>query len=523
MTTSGTGRSPLYPWAVVSVTTLGSLLMFVNSTSVSVALPAISADLRAEAATADWFLLSYMLTLSMFVLIFSRLSDMIGRRRLYLGGLALMIVASLVASITSDPLALIGLRALQGVAAASIIPNANAIIADAFPPRQLAVGLSINIMMASAASILGPVIGGVLLDAFGWRSLFLVNVPFGVVALALGVGVLRADHRRRTSGDRFDLAGALLSAAFLASLLLGVNRLSAWGATDARALGLIAASVLLLVVFVAVERRSAAPLVDLALVADRSRALAYTTAFFMAFPQAASLVLVVLYQQLILGASTVQAGISAAITAAAIVVTSPLAGLLARWFSPRTVSSVGCLVAAVGFALLLVSFTGGRDDAPLVAGLLLIGAGNGIFTAPNTASIMSGLPVSRRGIANGVRSVMFNGAQTLGTAIALLLVAAGLASVGIGGYDTVVADPVGAMFGFHIAGALLVACAVGATIASVSRGGPWRVPPQPVTAGIPVATATPHVPRSHPAVVSVPTAPSPRPRSSVNSPRGEGS
>ncbi|NQX25796.1 MFS transporter [Microbacteriaceae bacterium VKM Ac-2854] len=480
------------PWAVLVVTTLGSMLMFVNATSINVALPAISGELGVPAATADWFLLAYMLTLSMFVLVFSRLSDMIGRRRLYLAGLGLMIVASLLASATTEPIALIVLRALQGVAAASIIPNANAIISDAFPPSMLAVGLSINIMMASAAGILGPVLGGLLLDAAGWRSLFLVNVPFGVVALVLGVFLLPKDHRARSAGDRFDVAGAVLAASALAALLLGVNRSSAWGLADARVLALLGAALVLGALFVAVERRAAVPLIDTAILAERSRALALTTAFLMAFPQSAVIVLVVLYQQLVLGASTVQAGLAAALTAAALVVTSPLAGALARRFSSRTVSSVGCALSALGYGLVALSFAGGSGPA-LVAGLLLIGAGNGIFTAPNTAAIMSGLPGSRRGIANGVRSVLFNGAQTTGTAVALLLVTAGLAAVGIDGYATVVADPSAVEPAFIGAGVLLAGFGVAATIASIARGGPWLAAPAPSmhTRPIPVPIPAP--------------------------------
>ncbi|NQX14063.1 MFS transporter [Microbacteriaceae bacterium VKM Ac-2855] len=480
------------PWAVLVVTTLGSMLMFVNATSINVALPDISGELDVPAATADWFLLAYMLTLSMFVLVFSRLSDMIGRRRLYLAGLGLMIVASLLAAATTEPIALIALRALQGVAAASIIPNANAIISDAFPPALLAVGLSINIMMASAAGILGPVLGGLLLDAAGWRSLFIVNVPFGVIALALGLFLLPRDHRVRSDGDRFDLAGAALAASALAALLLGVNRSSAWGITDARVWALLGGAVVLGIAFVAVERRAAVPLIDTTILTERSRALALTTAFLMAFPQSAVLVLVVLYQQLVLGASTVQAGLAAALTAAALVITSPLAGALARWFSSRTVSSVGCALSAVGYGLVALSFTGGAGAA-LVAGLLLVGAGNGIFTAPNTAAIMSGLPGSRRGIANGVRSVLFNGAQTTGTAVALLLVSAGLAAVGIDGYATVVPDPAPVQPAFVGAGVLLAGFGVAATIASIARGGSWLAAPAPSThtRPTPVSTRTP--------------------------------
>ncbi|MWV48280.1 MFS transporter [Rathayibacter sp. VKM Ac-2803] len=467
------------PWAVLVVTTLGSMLMFVNATSINVALPAISGDLGVTAATADWFLLAYMLALSMTVLVFSRLSDMVGRRRLYLAGLVLMIAASLIASVVVDPITLIVLRALQGVAAASIIPNANAIISDTFPPTMLTLGLSINIMAASAASIVGPVLGGVLLESMGWRSLFLVNVPFGVLALILGMLILPKDHRSRSAGDRFDVVGAVLVAAALAALLLGVNRVSVWGLDDPRVLTLFALALVLGMIFAVVERRTTVALIDTSILIERARALALTSAFLMAFPQSAVLVLVVLHQQLVLGVSSVQAGLIAAVTAAALVVTSPMAGVLARRFSSRTVSSTGCALSAVGYGLTAASF-GQASSGLLIAGLLLVGAGNGVFTAPNTAAIMTGLPVSRRGIANGVRSLLFNGAQTTGTAVALVLVTAGLAAVGIDGYDTVVSNRAAVASAFVAAGLLLAAFGIAATVASISRGGSWLALARPV-------------------------------------------
>ncbi|SDG39991.1 MFS transporter [Pseudonocardia oroxyli] len=476
-------------WTVLVVTTFGSLLVFLNSTATNVALPAISADLSIAAATADWILLSFMLTLSMSVLVVSRISDMVGRRRIYLAGLGILVVSSVGAAFATGPAVLATLRGVQGVAAAIIITGATAVISDVFPAHRLAGALSINIMTASAAGMLGPLVGALLLESLGWRSLFLVNVPFGLVALALAAKVLPRDRRARRAGESLDVPGAVLSAVGLACLLLAVNRSSAWGVTDPRVLGLGVAAVAILGAFVVVERRAARPLVDLGLVADRNRALAYATAFLMALPQAAALVLVVLYQQTVLGSSSVEAGIAATVTAAALVVTSPVAGVLARFLTPRAVSSAGCALTAVGYLLLGLSMTGAGTGGAFWVGLVLVGAGNGIFMAPNTASIVRGLPVDRRGIANGIRSLMFNSAQTLGAALALLLAAAGLAGAGIGGYDGVIgrgADPAAqvsaALWGFHLAAALLVAFAVAATVTSLRRSGGWLVDQTPESA-----------------------------------------
>ncbi|MDO8382845.1 MAG: MFS transporter [Microbacterium sp.] len=492
-------RPDSYPWKVLVVTTLGSLLTFVNSTSLNVALPAISEAFAIPAATADWMLVAFMLTLTSLILVFARISDMVGRKRLYLGGLALMTGASLAAAFALDPTTLIILRCLQGVAAASIIPNMNAMIADAFPHRLLALGLSLNIMMASVASMMGPLVGGVLLGAFGWQSLFLVNVPFGVAALALGIFVLRAEDRsRRVRRVRFDFAGAALSIATLTMLMIGINRVSAWGWQDIRPYLLIAGALCALVAFVAVERRVREPLIDLALVREKARALAYATAFLMSFAQAAVMVVVVLAEQLLRGATPAQTGLIAATLAGSVMVASPLSGLLAKWWSSRTVSSAGALFSLLGYVGVFTSLLIDEQSALLLLSLICIGAGNGIFTAPNTAAIMGGLPENRRGISNGIRSVLFNGALTLGTAIALLIVGQSLQAVDVGGYGEPVADPGAVVGGFQFAAGLLIAFSAGALTCSLARGGPWRATfiDSPNPAGSPLDSPAPREVRS---------------------------
>ncbi|MCM0621142.1 MFS transporter [Nocardioides bruguierae] len=471
----------------MTVTTLGSLLMFLNSSSVSVALPAISSEMGVTTVLADWVLLGYMLSLTAGVLVFSRLGDLHGRRHLYIGGLVVMIVASLLAALSGNIWVLVVLRVLQGLAAAAIIPNANAIISDAFESDRLALGLSVNIMMASAAMILGPVVGGWLLELFGWRSIFVVNVPFGLVAVGLALAVLRRDARTPQAGERLDVRGAVLAAVALVVLILALKRFSGAGSALS-ALGLLALGAVLLAVFVAHVRRVPSPLVDVAVMTDRSRALAYATAFLMSFPQSGAMLLVVLYQQIVRGTSAVDAGIAVAVLAGAIVVTSPLAGWLARTFAPRSVSSAGCAMSALGYVALAVAVGGDAPGVLFYGGLVLVGAGNGVFTAPNTAAIMAELPAWRRGIANGVRSVMFNSAQTMGTAVALVLVTVGLSAAGHDTYDVVATDDT-VVAGFRVACLLLVLSAVAATLTSLARGGAWLV--QRPAAGAPAPSSTP--------------------------------
>ena len=271
---------------VLSVTTLGLMLVIVNASSLNVALPAMSAAFGVSASTADWFHVAFMLSNTAFILVFGRISDLLGRRSLYLSGLAAFTAISLLCALAPNATTLIVLRVLQGIAAATTVTNTTALIADAFPPDRLAYGLGLNLTAAAVAGAIGPGLGGIMVTAFDWRAVFLMNIPFGVAAVVWGSRVLTRSGLPGGPRERFDVGGALLSAFGLALLLYGVNRVAAWGPGDLRVLGSLVAGAVLLVAFVLVERRTAAPLVDPDLVREPGRAFAYAAAFFISFNRA---------------------------------------------------------------------------------------------------------------------------------------------------------------------------------------------------------------------------------------------
>jgi EmrB/QacA subfamily drug resistance transporter len=478
--TAGTGHA----WRVLVVTVLGLLLIQIPTSAVNVALPEISADLGAGARTADWFSLATMLGLTSCILGFSRLSDLLGRRRLFLAGVALAVVTSLASAVADQSALLILARALNGIAAAAVIATTTAQVTDAFPPRLLATGLSIQIMVASVATVMGPVIGGAVVSAAGWRWIFLINVPFGLASLACGWFILRAPRPGELIRERFDVAGGVLSAVALAALVLTVNGVSG-GEVRASSLAWFVVAGVAGLGFVAVERRTTPPLVDLSLAADRARGLAYGAALCMQLTVAAVTVLVALHEQLVRHVSAAEAGLRVAPLALAMVVASPVAGALSRALAARVLSSVGAALAMTGTALFAFYSGTGAGVTVLVVSLALIGVGNGLFTAPNTASIMAGLPFHRRGVANGIRSVLFNTGQALGTAGGLVVVSAFLAQQGVSGYGSRVAVPEALSAGFSAAAVGATAVGALALGCSLGRGGPWRT----LRAGLDGATA----------------------------------
>jgi EmrB/QacA subfamily drug resistance transporter len=458
----------------LGVTTLGLMLVLVNATSLNLALPALSASFQVPAATADWFLVAFMLSNTASILVFSRISDMLGRRTIYLAGLVSFTVISLLCALAPNATVLIVLRVLQGIAAATTVTNTTAILTDVFPPDRLVRGLSLNITAASIAQMIGPALGGLLVTFADWHALFLVNVPIGILAVVLGAKLLPKIPRARGPRERFDVAGAVLSSAGLAVLLFGINRIGPWGATDLRVTAAILLGIALLTAFVLVELRISAPLLDFQLVRRPGRGQAYGAAFFNSFCRAGVVVLVGLHQQMVEHRTALEAGFVVMPLALLMMLCAPLSGRLSSRWSARTLSSLGALLVVLGTAGLAGQLA--TPGAPLVLMALwlgLIGGGTGLFTAPNTGAIMAGVSSDRRAVANGIRSMLFNSAQAAGTAVALLILTTWLGSSGVASYAADADDPA-VRTGFAVAVAATGLAALSGFVLSLARGGPWR-------------------------------------------------
>lgn len=450
---------------MLSVTSFGLFLILISQTSVTVALPALSAHFGASADVADWFLVAFMLAGTAPILIFGRLSDMLGRKRIYLSGMFAFMVASVLAALAPSVELFITARVLQGISAATIVANTSALIADVFPAPRLAHAISINLTAVGVCNTAGPAIGGLLISGFGWQSLFLVNLPFGILAFVLGLRFLPPRPVSTGTPERFDTAGAVLSAVAVLLILYAVSR----GSDGGHATVIIgAAGAVALLAFVVVETKVAHPLVDLALVRDVRRSCAYGAVFFVGFAWTGGALMVALQQQIVAQRNPAEAGVVVTVMALAMIVATPVAGRMASVWSPRTLSTIGGGLIAAG--LFSLALTSARTSLVVAASaLVLVGIGIGLFTAPNTTAIMETVPPGRRTVANAVRSVMFNTAQAVSTALTLAVVAGS----GIASYAVHSAEPA-VVRGFSLAFLLCAVAAVIGAFFGVARGGPWR-------------------------------------------------
>jgi EmrB/QacA subfamily drug resistance transporter len=410
-----------YAWRVLSVTSLGVLLAGTNTSTLDVALPVVARHFSANATQASWIVLSYMLVNTILILVFGRVADMVGRRRLYMVGLAVLTGSSVLCGFAPSAFALAVFRALQAVGAAALITNTTALLTDAFPKRLLSTGLSFNVTAAAAAQVAGPLVGGALATAFGWRAVFWFNVPFGVAGLLWAMRTLRVDPPRRTR-EPFDLVGAALTFTLVGGLVLALSEGGALGWSDPLVVVggvLFAAS---LPIFIVTQRRRRYPMLDLSMFSDRERSMAFASTMLMALARFAVVLLIALYLQAASGADPFQAGVRVIPVAGGMVLASPLAGRLATRYPARWVSSAGMAIAAAGLAVLAATISPSLNY-PVIGGCLLaVGIGTGIFMTPNTSSIMGGVDPGRRGIANGIRSMLQNTGYVVSTAMSLAIV-----------------------------------------------------------------------------------------------------
>ncbi|MET0317493.1 MAG: MFS transporter, partial [Rhodococcus fascians] len=340
-------------------------ITFVSVSMLPVALPDMSAGLNASAAQTDWFMLAYLLTTAVFILVLGKVADILGRRPVYLAGLALLTVSGAVISLSSDPALVIALRVVQGVGAAAVITNTTALLVEAFAPAQLAIGIGWNITIMSLAVSIGPLLGGVLTETSGWRGVFGVVVPLGVLGTVwAAITLRRTDRPPRVA--RFDYAGAVGSMVVLGCLVYGVNRGGSVGFGSVHALFPLAVVVLGLPLFWWWERRTVDPIVDPALQTSRFRGCAYSASFLVTIAEGAVAVTMSLYLQSVEGRSPIEAGLQITALAVGTTMMSPIAGRLATRVRTRVLTTASTLGTAAVLTVLALHIGGPAADVPVV-------------------------------------------------------------------------------------------------------------------------------------------------------------
>jgi EmrB/QacA subfamily drug resistance transporter len=382
---------------------------------VNTVLPLMRTELHTSVAAIEWVTAVYLLVVSALLLGVGRAGDLYGHKRSYILGFSLFVVGSVLCALARSVAMLVAMRGLQAVGASMLFANSPAILTKTFPPEQRGRALGAQATMTYLGLTVGPPLGGWLADAFGWPSIFYINLPIGALAISLALYFIVND-RPEVIRERFDWAGAVLFSGGLVSLLVALDQGHAWGWMSTPTLACFAAAFVLLVAFVRLEMRQASPMLDLTLF--RNGAFASSTAAALLSYVSAYSVIFVLPFLLVQGRglSTGSAGLIMAAQPLVMAVVAPISGAASDRMGPRLLTTAGMFVLALG-VVLLAAFAPSQSRALVVIPLMIVGLGIGLFTSPNNSALMGAAPRHRQGIAAGVLSLARNLGMVLGVGI----------------------------------------------------------------------------------------------------------
>jgi EmrB/QacA subfamily drug resistance transporter len=433
------------------------LMLVLDSAIVNIALPDMQRSIHLTPANLSWVVNAYTLAFGGLLLLGARAGDLLGRRRTFLAGLAVFTVSSILGGLAHDSLLLLASRAAQGAGAALAAPSALAILmASASPGRQQTRAIGLYTVVSAGGAALGLIAGGVLTSWASWRWVFFVNVPIGLVILALGLKVLPRTPITRGS---VDTGGALLVTVGMTSLVYGFIRAASHGWAAAGTIAAFALGGVLLAAFVRLELHVAQPVVPLRLFGDRDRVTSYVARLLLVAGSMGTFFFMSQYMQIVLGWSPWQSGLAfLPIPFSVFLASQVVSRAIADRISNRAIAAVGLLMTSV--ALLSMSrFDASTTYLHMVPVLVLFGLGNGISFVPLTASGLAGVALADTGVASGLVNVT----QQLGGALGLAVLVSVFASAGRDVATTVGAPGravdafvTGADRGFTVAGSLLL-------------------------------------------------------------------
>jgi EmrB/QacA subfamily drug resistance transporter len=398
---------------ILLVASLSSFLVPFTGSSITVALPSMAAQFHADAVTLGWITSAYIISAAVFIVPFGRFADIVGRRKIFQYGILIFTIASLLGAFSPVSDLLIGARFLQGIGGAMLFSTSLAIVTEVYGPGERGRALGITIATVYAGLSIGPFLGGILTDQFGWPAIFLVNVPLGILTIVLtwrGVPHEWAD----AAGERFDRGGAVIYGMMLFTLIYGMLLFPDPAGFAWIALSLIAAGV-----FSWWESCSLSPLIDFSVFAGNRTFLFSNIAAMINYGATYGVsVLLSLYLQYIQGFSAASAGLILIAQPVVQMIFSPIAGRLSDRVEPQIVSTAGMTITAAGL-FFFIFLTPTTSLYAIVAGLMVLGLGYGLFSSPNTNAIMSSVTMKHLGIASGMNATMRSLGQLLSMAIAM--------------------------------------------------------------------------------------------------------
>ncbi len=401
-------------WLILSAVMLGTFMGPLDGSIVNTVLPEITRYFETDIAIAQWVPTVYLLTISCLILLYGRLGDMVGYKKIFLYGLAAFTVVSVLCGVSQSIWMLIAFRGIQGLAAGMMMAVGFAIVAANFPPAERGKAMGIYAISIAVGLGLGPTLGGLIAEYSSWRYVFFINVPIGIAAVVWGARVIPKSSTN--PGQRLDFAGAATAFVFLTSLLLFANRGQDWGWLSTSSIVLMVVAALSGVLFIWVEVRSTQPMLNLSLFSSRRFSFANASALLSFMALYAVIFLTPFYLVFILDYSILKAGLVMAASPIATLFVAPLSGILSDRIGTRGLTFTGMAITAAGLYLLSGLDTS-SSAGDVIWRLVVVGAGMAMFQSPNNSAVMGSVPPWHLGIASGILAAMRNVGMVLGIAV----------------------------------------------------------------------------------------------------------
>jgi len=413
-----------YKWIALSVTTVGTLMAGIDTRIIIVGLPTVARELGADVESIIWVSQAYLLASTVGLLLIGRITDVIGRVKIYNIGFVVFTIGSALASMSQSPVQLILSRIVQGTGSAMLITNSAAILTDATPSTELGTILGINQIAFRIGSVAGLTLSGVIIATSGWRALFYLNIPIGVFGTVWAHLRLREISTKDVQ-KKMDWLGFAAFTTGLTFVLLAITLLS-YGMTEVLpGFVMLVLGSLLLLFFIRVETRSSAPLLDLHLFKIREFAAGNTAQLLNALAWFGIVLMLSFYMQVVLDFNALETGVSLLPLEIAFVLFGPISGRLSDKYGTRLFSTLGLSISSAGL-FLLSQVNISTSYSKLAIPMVLLGVGNGMFISPNISSIMRSVPSTRRGVASAFRTTVFNVGGAASSGLAILLITTGI-------------------------------------------------------------------------------------------------
>lgn len=406
-------------WLILAGVAISIFMATLDGSIVNIALPVMSKTLNVTISSIQWVVTSYLLTISVLLLIWGRLADIFGRKRFFIAGYIVFTLGSLLCGLSPNLLFLVISRVIQGIGAACTMALSQGIVTTAFPPNERGRALGITGTTVAIGSLMGPSLGGILVKAFGWQSIFYINIPIGIVAIIFAYIVIPKSTERQASAS-FDLLGSgvfvvSISMLFTSLLLFQDRIIPTW-----LFIALFICSILLIVYFLRLQIKNNDPLIDLSLFKNKIFSLGLSTAYLTFIALNATILFLPFYLQSLRQFSPFTAGLIISAYPITSAVVSPISGWLSDKISYRPLTIIGLLSSCI-MILVTSTFDINTSIVEIAIVMSFMGASTAIFQSPNNSSVMGSVPRKSLGVAGGISALFRNLGMVSGTTFSVML------------------------------------------------------------------------------------------------------